>query len=189
MNADVASRVFRAFVADVERNLESFVRGGTTELDGSLIDPGGSVFGGVRWDLGPSTSSGARAVGCRLASTGHLPRCLAIVRGGHLPALVFEATARLSSVRRGGRMLVGNDADVADGVAVACAVDDTTPPRFIGGTRSRGHLGASRGRGRRYERRVSSPGVRGGADPGPPRDRIVPGRRRCRGVRLRAARA
>ena len=121
MNADVASRVFRAFVADVERNLESFVRGGTTELDGSLIDPGGSVFGGVRWDLGASTSSGARAVGCRLASTGHLARCLAIVRGGHLPALVFEATARLSSVRRGGRMLVGNDADVADGVAVACA--------------------------------------------------------------------
>ena len=121
VNADIASRVFRAFVADVERNLESFVRGGTTELDGSLTPPVGSVFGGVRWDLGASTSSGARAVGCRLAATGHLPRCLAIVRGGHLPALVFEATARLSSVRRGGRMLVGNDADVADGVAVACA--------------------------------------------------------------------
>lgn len=123
VNADVASRVFRAFVADIERNLESFVRsnGSTTELDGSLTPPGGSVFGGVRWDLGASTSSGARAVGCRLGATGHLPRCLAIVRGGHLPALVFEATARLSSVRRGGRMLVGNDADVADGVAVACA--------------------------------------------------------------------
>ena len=157
VNADIASRVFRAFVADVERNLESFVRsdGSTTELDGSLIDPGGSVFGGVRWDLSPSTSSGARAVGCRLASTGHLARCLAIVRGGHLPALVFEATARLSSVRRGGRMLVGNDADVADGVAVACRVDDTTAPRFIGGIRSRGHRWASRGRGRRYERRES----------------------------------
>ena len=56
-----------------------------------------------------------------MAATGHLVRCLAIVRGGNLPALVFEATARLSSVRRGGRMLVGNDADVADGVAVACA--------------------------------------------------------------------
>ena len=100
VNADVASRVFRAFVADVERNLESFVRGGTTELDGSLTDPGGSVFGGVRWDLGPSTSSGARAVGCRLARR-------VTYRGASRSFGADTSRRSCSRPRRGSRACVG----------------------------------------------------------------------------------
>ena len=136
LDGDVAARAFATFVADVARNLREFANGtptldppasarnGRNARDGYPEAGGGGVFGRVRWRLGAAVPAGARTACVRLLATGggdRVGECAAIVRDAGLPAATFEATRRLSTVRRSGRALTGRDAEVADGVAAAAA--------------------------------------------------------------------
>ena len=138
LDGDVAARAFATFVADVAGNLREFARG-TPELDppGSARDArnarnarnardarDGGVFGRVRWRLGAAVPAGARTACVRMLSTGNAAvweECAAVVKNAGLAGATFEATRRLSTVRRSGRALTGRDAEVADGVAAAAA--------------------------------------------------------------------
>ena len=138
LDGDVAARVFATFVADVAGNLREFARG-TPELDPprSARDArnardardarnarDGGVFGRVRWRLGAAVPAGARTACVRLLSTGDAAvweECAAVVKNAGLAGATFEATRRLSTVRRSGHALTGRDAEVADGVAAAAA--------------------------------------------------------------------
>ena len=161
LDGDVAARAFATFVADVARNLREFARG-TPELDppGSARNArnardgypeaggGGSdgVFGRVRWRLGAAVPAGGRTACVRLLATGGervVGECAAVVRDAGLPGATFEATRRLSTVRRSGRALTGRDAEVADGVAAAAAASTRllraliAPPSPRSGARDR----------------------------------------------------
>ena len=106
----------------------------------------GEVFGRVRWRLGAAVPAGGRTACVRLLATGGervVGECAVVVRDAGLPGATFEATRRLSTVRRSGRALTGRDAEVADGVAAAAAASTRllraliAPPSPRSGARDR----------------------------------------------------